>query len=236
MHLEHFFVRFAPLLPCHRPFPGPQTPQATPFRTLCVFSCSIRMQNNGWIVDFPGWNPYNLSHFSQSAFYHSLPHLQCVAQTSNTPEVVTFRWVSFLFIYIGFNYFVFEFSWNGIPPNKACVRWGSAVSDSFFVTNGVRQEGILSPLLFNVYMDGLSSSLSNTPIVCSICGVMVNHIMLMTWSSSVRLPKDCNACWTLCAVYGQTHAILFNDDKTVCMYMPAKSSFYINTLAGFLNG
>ena len=38
------------------------------------------------------------------------------------------------------------------------------------------------------------------------------------------------------AVYGQTHDILFNDDKTVCMYMPAKSSFYINTPAVFLNG
>ena len=62
---------------------------------------------------------------------------------------------------------------------KACVRWGSALSDSFFITNCVRQGGILSPLLFNVYryMDALSSSLSNTPIGCSIGGVMVNHIM-----------------------------------------------------------
>ena len=51
---------------------------------------------------------------------------------------------------------------------KACVRWGSALSDSFFITNGVRQGGILPPLLFNVYMDALSSSLSNTPIGCSI--------------------------------------------------------------------
>ena len=46
------------------------------------------------------------------------------------------------------------------------------------------------------------------------------------------------SCSTLaiCAVYGQTHDILFNDDKTVCMYMPAKSSSYINTPAVFLNG
>ena len=40
----------------------------------------------------------------------------------------------------------------------------------------------------------------------------------------------------VCAVNGQTHDILFNDDKTVCMFMPAKSSFYINTPALFLNG
>ena len=120
---------------------------------------------------------------------------------------------------------------------KACVRWGSAVSDSFFVTNGVRQGGILSPLLFNVYMDGLSSSLSNTPTGCSIGGVMVNHIMyaddVVIISPSV---KGLQRLLDICAVYGQTHDILFNDDKTVCMYMPAKSSFYINTPAVFLNG
>ena len=28
----------------------------------------------------------------------------------------------------------------------------------------------------------------------------------------------------------------FNDDKTACVFMPAKSSFYINTPAVFLNG
>ena len=44
----------------------------------------------------------------------------------------------------------------------------------------------------------------------------------MTWSSLVRPLKDCNACWTY--------------DKTVCMFVPAKSSFYINTPALFLNG
>ena len=120
---------------------------------------------------------------------------------------------------------------------KACVRWESAVSDSFVVTNGVRQGGILSPLIFNVYMDGLSSSLSNTPTGCAIGGVMVNRIMyaddLVVISPSV---KGLQRLLDVCAVYGQTHDILFNDDKTVCMFMPAKSSVYINTPALFLNG
>ena len=94
----------------------------------------------------------------------------------------------------------------------------------------------MSPLLFNVYMDGLSSSLSNTPTGCSIGGVMVNHIMhaddLVIISPSVKVLQR---LLDICAVYGQTHDILFNDDKTVCMYMPAKSSFYINTPAVCLN-
>jgi hypothetical protein len=34
----------------------------------------------------------------------------------------------------------------------ACVRWGSCLSSRFSLTSGVRQGGVLSPLLFNVYI------------------------------------------------------------------------------------
>ncbi|CAL4244830.1 unnamed protein product, partial [Meganyctiphanes norvegica] len=33
---------------------------------------------------------------------------------------------------------------------KMSIRWGNIMSDSFYVSNGVRQGGILSPHLFNV--------------------------------------------------------------------------------------
>ena len=83
-------------------------------------------------------------------------------------------------------------------------------------------------------MDGLSSSLSNTPTGFAIGGVMVNHIMyaddLVIISPSV---KGLQRLLDVCAVYGQAHDILFNDDKTVCMFIPAKSSFYINTPPSF---
>ena len=39
------------------------------------------------------------------------------------------------------------------------VRWGASISDSFNVTNGVRQGDILSRQLFNIYIDGLSDLL-----------------------------------------------------------------------------
>ena len=40
------------------------------------------------------------------------------------------------------------------------VKWGSCVSESFSTTNGVRQGGILSPILFNLYFDYISVELN----------------------------------------------------------------------------
>ena len=102
----------------------------------------------------------------------------------------------------------------------------------------VLDKGAFCHLCYLMCMDALSSSLSNTPIGCSIGGVMVkNHIMyaddLVIISPSA---KGLQRLLDICADYGQSHDILFNYGKTVCMYMPANSSFYINTPAVFLNG
>ena len=47
---------------------------------------------------------------------------------------------------------------------KMSIRWGNAYSSSFSVSNGVKQGGILSPILFNVCMDDLNVSLNSSNI------------------------------------------------------------------------
>ena len=57
------------------------------------------------------------------------------------------------------------------------VRWVVCISDSFKVTNGVRQGGILSNQLSNIYIDGLSDILNRSSRDGSIGGKRVNHML-----------------------------------------------------------
>ena len=51
------------------------------------------------------------------------------------------------------------------------------MSDSFSVSNGVRQGGILSPYLFCVYMDDLCTKLNNVNTGCFMGTELINNIM-----------------------------------------------------------
>ncbi len=47
-----------------------------------------------------------------------------------------------------------------------CVRWQDEFSETFTATNGVKQGGVISPILFCVYMDGLLTELANSGYDC----------------------------------------------------------------------
>ena len=46
------------------------------------------------------------------------------------------------------------------------VRWEQSFSESFKVSNGVRQGGVHSPILFSVYLDGLLKKLAASGVGC----------------------------------------------------------------------
>ena len=132
---------------------------------------------------------------------------------------------------------------SGMPPifvrliitwyceQHACVRWGSTLSPKFNVSNGVRQGGILSPLLFNLYMDRLSVTLSKTKVGCALCKIMVNHLayaddLVMLSPSAKGLQKLLNIflnmvkSTTLCSITKKRNVCIFQSNVVVLLMYP----------------
>ena len=91
------------------------------------------------------------------------------------------------------------------------VRRGACISDSFNVTNGVCQSGILSPQLFNIHIDGLSNILKKSSVGGSIGGKRINHMLYADDLCILRLSSAVlQQLLSICDQYCAMHSITFN--------------------------
>lgn len=109
------------------------------------------------------------------------------------------------------------------------VKWGSVLSAPFHVSNGVKQGGILSPVLFNVYMDDLSKELNKCNTGCLIGASIVNHLMyaddLVIFSPySAGLQQ----LLKVCSDYGSDNDIIFNPTKSNVMVVRSREDKSLN--------
>ena len=99
------------------------------------------------------------------------------------------------------------------------------MSDSFSVSNGVRQGGILSPYMFCVYMDDLSKKLNNVNAGCFMGRptALMNNIMYAD-DLVILAPSHVGLCMLLsvCSDYGLEHYIKFNSAKSNIMIFCCK--------------
>ena len=83
----------------------------------------------------------------------------------------------------------------------AWVRWGrTSTSDTFRISNGTRQESVVSPAFWSVYIDPLFSLLRQSGVGCHIAGVYVvgfERYRTFVLLSRVRIMIPCINCNTI---------------------------------------
>ena len=120
--------------------------------------------------------------------------------------------------------FVIRFLVQWYSNQTFCVRWGGTITSFFTVANGVRQGGIMSPILFNIYMDELSCELNRCNIGCSLNGTLINHIMYADDTCIIASsPSALQRLLNICLDFADSNFVLFNENKTKCMCFKPKS-------------
>ncbi|KAL0850890.1 hypothetical protein ABMA28_006799 [Loxostege sticticalis] len=105
---------------------------------------------------------------------------------------------------------------------RNCVKWAGSRSDVYGLQCGVRQGGLSSPKLFNLYMNRLIEELSSTYVGCHVGGVCINNISYA--DDMVLLSPSIGALRKLlhmCEEYAVSHGLRYNSLKSEFMVFQA---------------
>ena len=117
------------------------------------------------------------------------------------------------------------------------VKWCSNISSPFTVRNGVRQGGVLSPYLYNVFIDDLSTKLTDSLTGCYMNSCFINHLFYA--DDSVLMapsPAALQRLINICEDFAKENELVYNSSKTVCMSILPKhlKDIHVPTLS--ING
>lgn len=117
-----------------------------------------------------------------------------------------------------------------------CVKWGQKLSASFMVINGVRQGSILSPILFNFYLEDLSNELHDLKVGCHISDICCNHLFYA--DDCVLIAPSPNALQKLlncCQKFADKNELVYNEKKTKCMVFKPNGFYDLHIPKFYLN-
>ena len=106
---------------------------------------------------------------------------------------------------------------------KLRVRWGDHTSPVFDASNGVKQGGVLSPILFAVYVDGLFNRLKKSGVGCQMGNYFIGCIL---FADDVTLIcptiKGLRKMVAICEQFADEFNVKFNGTKSKLLIYKGK--------------
>ena len=107
------------------------------------------------------------------------------------------------------------------------VSWGNHLSQYSELSNGVKQGGVLSPILFNIYIDKFLLELKGLGYGCYINNTFVGALCYADDVTLLSpLIRCLNAMISLCEVFAKNFDVTFNCMKIVCIKFGQKLISY----------
>ena len=132
---------------------------------------------------------------------------------------------------------VIRFMINMYTNQSIRVRWGSCLTTLCDVSNGVKQGGVISPILFTIYVDELLSRLKCCPFGCHIgqtfCGALgyADDVVIMA-PTVVSLDKMLD----ICRFFAEEYDVCFNSTKSKLLIFNQKSYPKVNFMGQNIEG
>ena len=110
------------------------------------------------------------------------------------------------------------------------VRWNNHFSSNITIKNGVKQGGVMSPLLFSLYVDELILRIHNTGVGCFV-GEKFSSVLLYADDIVLLTPtrKAKQKLLNVCEEFGKDYCLKYNPDKSETIVF-GDSSYNCNLL------
>lgn len=115
---------------------------------------------------------------------------------------------------------------DNLTRQQIQVYWAGHQSSAFNCTNGLRQGGVASPILFSVYFDELLNRLQNSGAGCYVGHVFTGAV---AYADDVTLMaptlQGLNILLKVCEQFADEYCVTFNSKKTVCIAFGQSETF-----------
>ncbi|KAL0829352.1 hypothetical protein ABMA28_004133 [Loxostege sticticalis] len=196
----------------------------------------IKRMSRGKSPGHDGLNKYLNLHDAQFGFRPGLSTESAILSLKHTVQYYTNRktpvYACFLDLSKAFDLVSYDVLWRkmesrGIPAEILnifrylyanqlnFVKWSNKLSEAYRLECGVRQGGLSSPKLFNLYVNDLIVELSSMRVGCKVGGVSVNNIsyaddMVLLSPTARAIGEMLNVCEN----YAMTHGLVYNVKKS----------------------